>query len=112
MPCVAGLRAGERYSLREHRRKGVTEMKLLTDELRKQLPPLYTSENDDDPMVICKFFYPDFSWTWYAIEFDGVDDFFGEWSPEMRTKLGLFPALRAAEQPGKVGLSDRARPLL
>ena len=52
-------------------------MMLLTDELRKQLPPLYSSENVEDPMVICKFFYPDFSWTWYAIEFDGKDTFFG-----------------------------------
>src|SRR5689334_9614421 len=52
-------------------------MKLLTDELRKQLPPLYSQENNPDPSVICKFFYPDFSWTWYAIELDGNDAFFG-----------------------------------
>jgi len=43
-------------------------MKLLTEEVRKKLPPLYSQEHIDDPLVICKFFYPDFSWTWYAIE--------------------------------------------
>jgi len=52
-------------------------MKLLTKELREQLPPLYACENDPDPLVRAKFFYPDFSWTWYAIEFDGEDIFFG-----------------------------------
>jgi hypothetical protein len=48
-------------------------MKLLTEELLKKLPPLYSQENEKDPMVICKFFYPDFSWTWYAIEGSPVD---------------------------------------
>ncbi len=33
-------------------------MKLLTDELRKELPPLYSKENEKDPLVICKFFLP------------------------------------------------------
>ena len=48
-------------------------MKLLTDELRKQLPPLYSQENVEDPMVICKFFDPCGSFTWFIIEFDGED---------------------------------------
>ena len=52
-------------------------MKLLTKALRKQLPPLYSTETQSDPMVICKFFYPSFDWTWYAIEYDGQDVFFG-----------------------------------
>jgi hypothetical protein len=52
-------------------------MMLLTKELRRKLPPLYTTENDPDPLLIVKFFYPDFSWTWYASEFDGDDLFFG-----------------------------------
>lgn len=52
-------------------------MKLLTTELRKQLPPLGATSTQDDPIVICKFFTPDSSWTWYAIEFDGDDTFYG-----------------------------------
>lgn len=52
-------------------------MKLLTHELRKQLPPLGTTATQDDPLVVCKFFTPDNSWTWYAIEFDGDDTFYG-----------------------------------
>jgi len=52
-------------------------MELLTKELREQLPPLYSQEHEADPLVICKFFTPDSTWTWYAFEFDGVDVFFG-----------------------------------
>jgi hypothetical protein len=52
-------------------------MKLLTEELLQKLPPLYATEQEKDPLVWAKFFYPDFSWTWYAIEFDGKDTVFG-----------------------------------
>ena len=54
-------------------------MKLLTEELRKKLPPLYATEDtpDCDKIVYAKFFTPDSSWTWWAIEFDGDDTFFG-----------------------------------
>ncbi len=43
-------------------------MQLLSDELRAQLPPLYSQEKDKDPMVYAKFFMPDSNWTWYATE--------------------------------------------
>jgi len=49
----------------------------LTKELLSKIPKLYESEMDPDPMVVCKFFYPSFHWTWYVIEFDGNDLFFG-----------------------------------
>ena len=52
-------------------------MKLLTKEIRRQLPPLGSTSQQNDPIVVCKFFTPDSSWTWYAIEFDGDDTFYG-----------------------------------
>jgi hypothetical protein len=52
-------------------------MMLLTKELRRKLPPLYSQESVADPTVVCKFFSPVGSWTWYATEFDGEDIFFG-----------------------------------
>lgn len=55
-------------------------MKLLTGELRKRLPCLYETENMPscrELMAQVKFFSPDSGWTWYAIEFDGEDIFFG-----------------------------------
>src|SRR6187551_1171554 len=54
-------------------------MKLLTKEVRKQLPALYSSEDvpAEDKLMVVKFFDPYTSWTWYACEFDGKDRFFG-----------------------------------
>jgi hypothetical protein len=53
-------------------------MKLLTKELIKKLPKLYSqAEKGLDAVAIIKFFTPDSNWTWYATEFDGQDTFFG-----------------------------------
>lgn len=52
-------------------------MKLLTQELRRKLPPLHSQEHVEDPVAIVKFFHPLSGWTWYATEFDGEDVFFG-----------------------------------
>ena len=64
-------------------------MRLLTDELREKLPPLGASDDEQDPMVICKFLTPDSSWTWYAIEFDGGDVFYG-WVIGHFAEFGAF----------------------
>ena len=48
-------------------------MQLLTKELLEKLPPLYSQENNKDPLVICKFFTPDAQWTWYVLECSSVD---------------------------------------
>ena len=52
-------------------------MQLLPGYVTKRLPPLYSAENKKDPMVKCKFFLPMTKWTWYVLEFDGEDTFFG-----------------------------------
>ena len=80
--------------------KNVKCMKLLTKELLKQLPPLYSQENEKDPLVICKFFYPDFSWTWYAIEFDGNDLFLG-CVAGFECELGYFSLAELKANSGK-----------
>jgi hypothetical protein len=51
-------------------------MKLLNDELIKALPPLYSTEKIKDPIVLCKFFTPDSSWSWYVLEFDKTNGIF------------------------------------
>ena len=43
-------------------------MKLLTDELRAKLPPLYSQEAAEEPTVYAKFFLPETQWTWYVTE--------------------------------------------
>jgi len=78
-------------------------MQLLTKEIVEKLPALYSQENEKDPMVICKFFYPDFSWTWYAIEFDGKDTFYGL-VDGFEEELGYFSLSELLSNRGKLGL--------
>jgi Protein of unknown function (DUF2958) len=49
-------------------------MELLPQELKHQLPPLYSQERVKDPLVMCKFFHPLSTMTWYAIEGSPVDE--------------------------------------
>ena len=77
-------------------------MELLTEELRSKLPPLYSQENNPDSLVICKFFYPDFSWTWYAIEYDGKDTFFG-YVAGFECELGYFSLSELLNNRGALG---------
>ena len=78
-------------------------MKLLTQEILGKLPPLHSTESETDPMVICKFFYPDFGWTWYAIEFDGKDTFYGLVDGDEK-ELGYFTLAELLANKGKLGL--------
>jgi len=43
-------------------------MKLLTKTLQKQLPPLYSQEEVEDPIVRAKFFNPCGAATWWITE--------------------------------------------
>ena len=77
-------------------------MKLLTEEVRAQLPRLYSQEHNKDPTVHVKFFCPWSNWTWFATEGSAEDDdfrFFGyvigfeeEWGyfvlPELTSSRG------------------------
>ncbi len=68
------------------------------------LPPLYSQEHEEDPLVICKFFTPDSNWTWYVLEFDGEDVFFG-WVVGFEHELGYFRFSELASVRGPLGLS-------
>ena len=54
-------------------------MQMLTNVIRAKLPVL--NETDGVPaaekVCVVKYFQPWGSWTWYAVEFDGKDIFFG-----------------------------------
>lgn len=67
-------------------------MRLLTEELRAQLPKLYAQEQVQDKIVHAKFFTPDSSWTWYVIEGEeeeGDIRFFG-YVVGMESEWGYF----------------------
>jgi hypothetical protein len=68
------------------------------------LPPLYSQEHEEDPLVICKFFTPDSNWTWYVLEFDREDVFFG-WVVGFEHELGYFRLSELVSVRGPLGLS-------
>lgn len=79
-------------------------MALLTNELREMLPPLYSQEHVEDPLIICTFFTPDSTWSWYALEFDGEDLFFGL-VVGFEHELGYFRLSELESVRGPLGLS-------
>ena len=52
-------------------------MKLLTKEIEKTLPPLYSQDEVEDPICNLKFFTPDAGWTWFILEGSEQED--GDW---------------------------------
>ena len=78
-------------------------MKLLTKEVLKRLPKLGETSGQNDPIVQVKFFTPDAQWTWYGIEFDGDDTFFG-YVEGLENELGDFSLSELKEVRGALGL--------
>jgi hypothetical protein len=78
-------------------------MKLLTEELRRRLPALYSTEADRDPVAQAKFFTPWSNWTWYVTEFDGEDTFFGL-VDGLERELGYFSLSELESILGPAGL--------
>jgi len=69
----------------------------------KLMPRLYSTEKDSDPFVQAMFFLPDAQWTWYAIEFDGQDAFFG-YVVGLENELGYFSLSELESVRGPFGL--------
>ena len=51
--------------------------KMMTEELKKQLPPLYSQEEVEDPEILAHYFNPYGRGDWFGIEFGADDRFFG-----------------------------------
>jgi len=77
-------------------------MKLFTKKLLKKIPKIGETEGQNDPIVWAKLFYPDFSWTWYVIEFDGEDICFG-YVKGFENELGYFSLKELQRTRGKLG---------
>lgn len=77
---------------------------LMTDELREQLPELYSNEEIGlDALAPVKYFMPDGGWTWYASEFDGDDLLFGL-VIGFDIELGYFSVRELQQIRGPLGL--------
>lgn len=59
--------------------EGLRRHKLMTESIKKQIPKLYETEETphEDKTVYVKYFSPYSGWSWYVVEFDGVDMCFG-----------------------------------
>ena len=79
-------------------------MKLLTEEIRRKLPPLYSQEDKGGKTIAwVKYFTPSSSWTWYGVEFDGKDTFFGLVDGHCK-ELGYFSLSELESIRGPMGL--------
>lgn len=75
---------------------------LIPQEILDILPKLGETSGQTDPVAVAKFFYPDFSWTWFAIEFDGKDIFYG-YVKGFEKEFGTFSLKELMENRGKLG---------
>lgn len=81
-------------------------MQLLTQELRRSLPPLYSQEHNKDPTVYIKFFTPDAGWTWWVTEGspDGDDFRFFGFVHGLEYEWGYFMLSELEAARGRLGL--------
>lgn len=78
-------------------------MKLMTEEIKKQIPQIGSQANVTDPIIQVKFFCPWNNWTWLAYEFDGEDLFFGL-VKGFCDELGYFSLSEMESVQGPMGL--------
>jgi hypothetical protein len=77
-------------------------MKLLTKEIERRLPSLYSQDGlGDDAVAHVKFFDPCGSWTWYATEYDPKEKLFFGLVDGLEKELGYFslPELESIVRP-------------
>ena len=67
------------------------------------VPSLYQTEKQDDPLAVAKIFTPDSSWTWYVLEYDGQDTAFGLVVGH-EVELGYFSISEIRDVKGPLGL--------
>lgn len=52
----------------------IAKRQLFPDEVRTQIPALYSQEHITNKKAVARFFTPDSNWTWYVIEGSPVDN--------------------------------------
>ena len=63
-------------------------MKLIPD--THQIPLLYTTEDNTNPLCHIKLFTPDVNWTWYIIEMDETQELCFGYVVGLESELGYF----------------------
>ena len=75
----------------------------LPEGIIKKIPKLYSQEDVKDPTVVTKFFTPWSNWTWYVIEYDGEDRFYGL-VDGFEKEFGYFTRTELESATGPMGL--------
>ena len=78
---------------------------LMTEELKKTIPKMYSSEDTklEEKIVYAKFFTPDSNWTWFILEWDSEDTFFAMVHGHEK-ELGYVSLTELEEIRGPMGL--------
>jgi len=81
-------------------------MQLLTDELKKIIPPFYSSEDVEleEKMVYSKFFLADAQWSWYILELDKKSNTFFALVDGLDRELGYVSLDELEQVRGHMGL--------
>ncbi len=82
---------------------------LMPDWLAQDIPALYATDGSADPVVYCKLFTPDSSWTWFVVEYspvapDGTPRLCFGLVEGLDTELGYFNLDELERVRGKLGL--------
>lgn len=78
-------------------------MELISKKLKEQIPKLYDTEEQTDPIVYIKLFID--GWTWYITEISIDDDIcFGYVVSPFGSELGYFSLNEIQEVKGSLGI--------
>ena len=77
---------------------------LIPAELAAQLPPLYSMENEKDPLVRVKLFTPTSNWTWFLFEYSPEDQIAFGLVKGLESELGYVSIEELASAVGPLGL--------
>lgn len=78
-------------------------MELIPKEIKKQIPKLYETEEQTDPIVYVKLFID--GWTWYITELSIDEDIcFGYVISPFGAELGYFSLAEIQEVKGSLGI--------
>jgi len=80
--------------------------KLIPQTLLSDIPDLYATDGQKDPLCYVKLFTPDSNWTWYIIEFSKADrDTCYGYVQGLESELGYFTLNELESVHGSLGLA-------